>query len=558
MRGRDEIAQDEIDGVRVLWQQLEGPFRAQLLFGVGQAHEPMPWHGITHLCEHLVLSGSSQAPHPYNGTTGVVTTSFVAAGEVGDVVSHLGTVCRNLQQVPTERLEHERQVLRAEAAQRPGTPGDELSLWRWGPVGFGVTAYEELALRWVGAEQLHAWSTRFSADNAVLWLSQPPPEGLRLPLAPQGTKPEPPALVSPGWPLPGAFGRNGGRGVTFSLLGHRGVQAMPAMWLLQHRLEQRLRHERGLVYGVLNGTDVLEADARHFMFALDCLEENAAEVQDEVCRLLQDLDAPATDQEWETFTSQRALWQQVPQDVRAGQYLENAAQSLLLGRALEPLAEWEARSLAVTREEVTGYLRDVKGSLVLGVTEPLRVSPAVAAPLPLYSDASVQGRALRPSQVHPDTNVARAVVGREGASLVFEGGQVVTVRAADVAAVLCFDDGTRHLLGRDGFHLHLAPEQWRRAKGAFAELDEALPAEVRVPAGAREPSRVKHKRSRSPFRSWSQERRTLTWGLVLVTGGLAMLAGGNTDGGAVWPVVGSFVLLRWAWLRQRRRSEGGS
>jgi hypothetical protein len=125
---------------------------------------------------------------------------------------------------------------------------------------------------------------------------------------------------------------------------------------------------------------------------------------------------------------------------------------------------------------------------VLGVQEPARVKPTLAVPLPMFSEGRVDGRTLKPSPLHPDVNISRAIVGGEGASLVFAGGEMVTVRRESLAAALCFDDGALHLLGTDGFHLHLAPEQWRHSKAAFAELERALPPEARVPAGEREKS----------------------------------------------------------------------
>lgn len=512
-----EVTWGEVDGVPALWSDLPGPLHAHLLFGVGQAHETLPQHGLTHLLEHLVLTGSSQSPHTYNGVTGLVSTRFDVSGTPADVIRHLEVVCAALREPPVERLEHERGVLRTEAAQRAWSPAEQLLTWRWGPQGFGIPAYEELALHWAGAEDVHDWSGRFGADNAVLWLSQPPPPALRLPLAPvRRTAGAQPALVSPDAPLPGTFPLPE-RGVSFSLLCGREPAAAAAMWLLQHRLEQRLRHEQGLVYSVQSATEVLDGQTRHAMFRIDCLPEHSRQVQDEVVSVLLTSSDRATDDEWSLLRAQHDLYLEVPEDQRLGQYLDSAAQSHLLGRVVEGMAEWDEAVRSATREDVAHYLGQVRPSLVLGGAVPDAVPAALAAPLPLFSAERVQGTALTPSARHPDQGVQSAIVGASGVSLVRRTGDTVSVRTDRLAAVLCFDDGTRHLIGTDGFAVRLAPEEWSRPAAALRSLDTALPASLRVPMGPREPSPRVHPRL-VPRDLWIVVRSgdATVWGWVLL------------------------------------------
>jgi hypothetical protein len=552
---------DEVDGVPVLWADLEGPFHAHLLFGVGQAHETLPLHGITHLVEHLVLSGSNEGPHAYNGTTGLVTTSFVAAGEVSHVVAHLADVCRGLRQLPLHRLEHERQVLRAEAAQRPTGPGDVLAMWRWGPVGYGLSAYEEMALKWVGAPQLAPWATRFNRHNAVVWMSKPPPAGLRLELPEQDARPQAPGLVSQAAPLPASFPIEG-RGVSFSFLGRREPEAMPAFWLLHHRLEQRLRHQLGIVYGVTGGNDVLDADTRHWMFRLDCLEENSRRVQDEALVVLRGLGEPPTHEEWERWVAARSLGMEQPTDVRRAQFLDVSALEVLMGRGPLSMDEYEQRAAAVTPEQVNAYLIEARRSLVIGVVAPAELPDDLARPLPLYSGSRVNGTVLSPSTRHPNPHVHSAVVGQEGATLVFQTGDVVSVRAANLAGALCFDDGTRHLMSTDGFHVKIAPEEWQDAGPALQALDAGIDPYVRIPAGTREPSPERPGAVARPVvgkHGWTRREVTvLAWMAVLAVFGLVELALGNTDAGSFYPSAAVVVSAWMAVRRYRRRSDGGS
>lgn len=523
----DAVHVDEVDGVRTLWSDLPGPFHAHLVFAVGQAHETLPRHGVTHLVEHLVLSGSNEAPHSYNGATGTVLTTFVAAGEPERVARHLETVATNLTELPTARLEHERQVLRAEAAQRSGSPADPLTLWRWGPVGFGLPAYEEMALRWVEPWHVTDWSTRFARDNAVLWLSKPPPAGLRLPLRPAAAPVSPPVLASPWSPVPGSFPLEQ-RGVSFSLVAPRDPAAPTALFVLQQRLEQRLRHELGIVYGVTVGSDVLTLDHRHWMFRVDCLPEHSEAVQQEVCRILQDVGTCAAATEWERVRHQREMSRQAPAEARLAALLDATAERLVLGG--EPLdwAEWEERTHGTTPEEAAAFLTEALPTLLLGVADPAQVPEDLASPLPVFSATRVDGDVLQPTPQQRDARVRCGIVGREGASLVLDGGQSITVRTEAVAGVLCYDDGARHLLGTDGFHVWLAPEEWQAPGAALIALDRALHPEVRIPAGAREgvPSVPEPTRQTSRGRelSWWQWA-FLVWAGLMVVRLVAMLAG---------------------------------
>lgn len=517
---------DEVDGVPTIWGDLPGPFHAHLVFGVGQAHETLPLHGVTHLVEHLVLSGSSEAPHSYNGATGTILTSFIAAGDLDRVSDHLRAVAANLADLPTERLEHERQVLRAEAAQRSGSPADALSLWRWGPVGFGLTAYEEMALRWAQPWQVREWSSRFARDNAVLWLSKAPPAGLRLPLRPAAAPVTPPPLLSASAPVPGVFPLEQ-RGVSFSVVAPRTPAAPTALFLLQHRLEQRLRHELGLVYGVTVGSDVLSGEVRHWMFRVDCLPESNEAVQREVCALLRGAAELPTAAEWERVNGQRELSRQVPVEARLPALLEAAAERAVLGMSPLDWDEWEEQTQSCPPEQAAEFLQEALGTLLLGVPDPTQVPAELGAPVPVFSTGRVDGEVLQPTAQQRDSRVRCGIVGREGATLVLDGGKSITVRSEAVAGVLCYDDGARHLLGTDGFHVWLAPEEWQAPGAAMIALDRSLHPEVRIPAGPREgaptAAAAEHDRGRKELSWW--QWALVVWGVLMVIRLIAMLAG---------------------------------
>jgi hypothetical protein len=60
----------------------------------------------------------------------------------------------------------------------------------------------------------------------------------------------------------------------------------------------------------------------------------------------------------------------------------------------------------------------------------------------------------------------------------------VTVPFADCAAVLRWEDGSRRLIGIDGFQVAVAPWEWHEGAAAVGLLDRAVPADLVVPMGA--------------------------------------------------------------------------
>jgi hypothetical protein len=173
---------------------------------------------------------------------------------------------------------------------------------------------------------------------------------------------------------------------------------------------------------------------------------------------------------------------QAPEEIKALQALDVSAQDLLLGRELVDLDAWEEKVLAVTREEVAAYLGELLPTLVIGVTDTDKVPAELAAPIPVFSSRRVDGHVLKPAAGHSDKRVRSAIVGEQGATVVFDGGDSVTVEAAELAGALCSPDGTRHLLGRDGFHVRIDPKEWAGARPAIEALDRALPPELRIPS----------------------------------------------------------------------------
>ena len=178
------IQQLEVDGVPTLLAPGSGPMRAGLVFRVGAADETLARRGITHLLEHLALATIGQADYHYNGATEPIFTYFHNQGSEAHVAAFLTGVCESLQNLPMQRLETEKEILRTEQSSRGTGVLDGMPLWRHGARDFGLVSYPEFGLHMIGPDDLREWAARyFTRENAVLWIvGDRVPEGLRLPL----------------------------------------------------------------------------------------------------------------------------------------------------------------------------------------------------------------------------------------------------------------------------------------------------------------------------------------------------------------------------------------
>ena len=71
---------DIVDGLSTYWVEGGGPFRAVLVFRVGQADETLPTRGICHLVEHLAIEPQPRL-YPHNGWCSIDATGFWAEGD---------------------------------------------------------------------------------------------------------------------------------------------------------------------------------------------------------------------------------------------------------------------------------------------------------------------------------------------------------------------------------------------------------------------------------------------------------------------------------------------
>lgn len=505
-----DVRVTEVDGVPTVWTNAPGPFTAGLLLRVGQADEPLPRRGITHLLEHLALFGVGRPGDHAHGQVDPTTLLLRTSGSPEEVVQFLTRVTHQLVDPPVARLEDEKGVLRAEAAQRPPIPLAELITWRWGRVGFGVTVSDELGLHCVTPQMLREWSAaRVNRANAVLWLTGPPPAGLRVELPDGAWQPPPDPWLSPLPSFPAWFGSALADAVVAHGLLPRSSAGVALAGVLQRRLVDDLRTARAAAYSPHAHYQPLGRDAAELVVLTDVVAGRGAEVATRVTEVLRELAEPGSTATPEELAAHVADVRRSHEDPRAALgALGSSAWDLVHGAPVRQLDEVLAGVVALVPDDLRTAAAAVTESLLV------QLPPGVPVP-PWLTKAPDSPAPVRGSRFAAHGVAARLVIGDTGVTIMNEN-DTLTVRLP-LTALTRWDDGGRVLVGRDGVHLVVEPTLWRRGRRAVALLDSLVPTDVTVPLGERPKASV----PRVP--RWRRIRRPLAVAVVGVAA-VAVLA----------------------------------
>jgi predicted Zn-dependent peptidase len=527
-----------------------------LVFRVGRADETLLRSGITHLIEHLVLHGVDRPDRHFNGATSPRTTTFFVRGDAAQVTSFFDTVCRGLRDLPVDRLDTEKALLRAEAAGRSRGVSEPLLTWRYGPVGYGLPGYPEFGLAGLSADDLRAWAAAwFTRGNAALWISGgPPPEGLRLDLPDGPRMPLPHA--SSALPMLPAYFTADADGVAFDAVVPRSSASTVYAVVLDRRLHGQLRRELGISYDARAEYAARDAENATITAIADALPEHHADV----CRTFVDvlIDLARTEVPAEELDSVREyLRRSLFDSDNAAAWPVGAADRLLSGLpVLAPEEIWDG-----IREVSTANVRDI-GRQVLAtglamVPHGQAIGRGGFVTAPSGSASAVDGRSYLP--VGATESGRRLVVGEEGLSIV-ESLHVATVRYADCVAMLAWPDGARLLFAPDAVTVRVEPQLWAVPAAVLAAVDAAMrdrtlhlpardPATVPQPPKPSAVSAAPSAPAARPRRGRANRSLRLPWrGLLLVALGLlfvaTMTAALNNDSTA-WTAATVVILLRF-------------
>ncbi|MFH8802434.1 M16 family metallopeptidase [Streptomyces sp. NPDC017936] len=560
------LSHTTVQGVPVLHAPASGKeVTAGLFFRVGRADETLATAGITHLVEHLALHRVGLSDLHHNGATANAYTLFHVTGSEEEVVSHLNSVCAGLRDLPMDRLETEKEILRTEAAGRGSGPHSPLALWRYGARGYGLAGYNELGTWSLTPDRVRHWAqTRFTRDNAVLWItSDRVPEGLDLAL-PAGTRFPAPAATSALPVTPAYIHGDDGHVVLTSVL-RRSTAASVFADVLGRALFQDLRQEGGYSYSAEADYSPRDADFATLTAYADALPQKQDAVVGGFVDTLARLRAGRIEQsELDSVRAKHLKIYDHP-DLGAAS-LPSYALSLLLGHRILSPEQHRAELDAVTVADLREVAREAWDSALLKV--PGRaVDWAGFALAPQYSSAAVTGT-RHPSLEDEEVTL---VIGAEGVSLTTPRGPV-TVRYDACAVMTTRPDGARSLTGHDGFVVTVEPTLYRGVTPErVAALDAAVPPEAVVPMPAREPDRIPQPRRREKP---SVRRRAGAWGwaallvplslLIVVWPAVAVyLVVERINEGRIPPLTGmigfaviEYYLIRWARAANRRRRTG--
>lgn len=451
----------------------DGRTAAGLIFRVGRYDETLSTSGVTHLIEHLALTDRTDAAYHFNAEVGGRFTSFhMESPEPAHVADFIAAVCHGLAANHWARLEHERRVLRTEAASRGGSGVLGVCFnERYGAAGPGLLAYDELGLDRLQWAEVEAWRARwFVSGNAVLWVVGTLPDDLRIPLsvaqAPVAVPPAPREV-----PLPG-FVVSGRGGIAVSMVAPRSFAAPLTLDVLQRRLTRVLRHEHGLSYGVRAFDDQVDAGQLHAFLAADALADQVPAVAQAAMTAVEELaDAGCRAEEIEDHV--RRLRELFDGPVGPLAVVQNHARNVLDGRRTYEPAEVLTATAEIGPDAVAATVGELFSAAVVATPEPLPAVQERMPMLPVWSQRVIAGRPVRGTG-------AVLTLGVDGAMLTVGEGQHVTVPFGEVAALLRWNDDKRMMIGKDGFVLRLDPGAWPDGSALLASIEALVSADLVV------------------------------------------------------------------------------
>jgi predicted Zn-dependent peptidase len=466
------VQQTTTDGVATLWEDGPAPLTAALMFRVGARHETFRTLQVTHLVEHLVMGSLPKSHLDCNAHVTTDTTTFVASGRPEQVADFLGRVCRALTDLPTDRLAREQGVLRAEDANGAHPALCWAAGLRYGHDGLGLLNSLGPGAGNVTEQHVRDFAvTHFVRENAVLVLTGPPPEGLRLPL-PSGPRPVEPPPVPTGLPTPALMRVPPHAVLSFVL--PRQEWATSVARILVERVVDDVRHGRGLAYEI--DFDAARVDADHTVVAVfsDGQDEHADTIAealwDALGALAQDGPTP------EELAHHLGGFTAYVEDPRASaDWMEGLGYRHLYGDPLPDRATALGSLSRMTADDVRRWAEQARATAVLGAPpspdgEPLAGLPDrtewLPDPAPGTRDGERHGRRLL------------SLSPRDLCVTAGPGGLSQTVRGSTVAGSwedvvgVARADGLRLVHLRSGNSMLLSRRDLKNADRLLAFVDE--------------------------------------------------------------------------------------
>ncbi len=476
----------EIDGVPVFWADAPPPFVAALVFRVGMSDEVFLQRGLTHLVEHLTLSGIGKPSYPYNGSVDLTTTTFVTQGTPADGADFLSRVAGSLASLPFARLETELGVLRTEESRRSSGPWSRLLALRFGCAGYGLPDFPELALQGVEPDTVDRWRQQwFNAANAVVMLSGPPPPGIDLSALARGAwrppaDPRPILHELPGW----ALARD--NLVACSMLAARSRALDLGIGILGERLRTRLRDELGLSYEVGASGDRLTAHHSLVLVLADAVDDRVNEAREILATELSRfrLQGP-TDAELDDHRTELARRRAADPRTEFGLAGSRAFEWLFAKTNAEP--PWEDEVASLTAADLKAACAAALGSAIWLLPPGAAGRDKRLVRITTVASTGFEGAGHLPVAALRKAHEGQRLVVDPSGLTRWYGEDAVTVRFAECTASQAWQDGARTVWGTDGRFVFVHPDAWVDGASAVQAIDvrigDSRIVQMRSPSG---------------------------------------------------------------------------
>ena len=471
-----------LNGIPVFQADVPGRIRAGLEFRVGTADEPLPMAGVTHLIQHLALSGLGQQPYEYSGFVDQTHTGFFVSGTGEQVIEFFSHVTAALRSLPLDRVGSERRTIEAEAAgHHQSSARGSLSL-RFGATGYGTADYRQIGLLWLTPEAVRWWAVRsFTADNAAAWVAGPIIPRLMIDL-PRGARLGAPALTPKRLQFP-CVAEVEGPGAMASMIAARSTALWAGLRIVERRAVDRIRSKEGLSCGVQTTIQQLDGRTVHALAATDAPPEQVTRA---AAALLDVADLVSLTGPGEEEIRQVAdgVDEELADPESLVGEMQRMARDELLGVPLSDLAGTRDTLLSLTPAAVASALRDALASLIV------IVPPGARSPRPRFPPyAFLEAHPLPGTEVaHAVTSDLLMIVGPSGISMCDAERRASNISWQDVAAGARWEDGSVLLIGRDGTAIVFRPLLWSQPSVVLDAIDAYSPADRMVPADGPSPS----------------------------------------------------------------------
>ena len=490
-----DLNHTEVDGVPVYWTAGTGPVTAHLIFRAGVRDETFLTTGLTHLVEHLVMSGAADRRLECNANVDLTFTRFSVTGNAESVASFLSKICASVSAPPLDRLGVEKKILGAESGAVVSPPIAALLRRRFGLTSLGLADVVPPALDSLGEEEvLGLIRSHFTAGNAAVAMAGgPPAHGLALAL-PSGHRQPPRVPVPVGLPLPMWFEYEAPvLGLSFQVPAGTEEECEAARTvgrIVCDRAYDLLRQQHGWIYDIDFRFFQTADGAGYLCFEADPPAKHGEEVRQGLVEILKDLQGHGpTDAE---LAANLAELETYLADPRAGIEVASAAAEAYLMEAavLTPSDKMDLAS-GVGRDMCRAVLANWHETLIVGMPEGSSPADGTLSPEQARSYPAITGREFRRGlrgALYGVPRGTRLVVGEDGVSCL-GSGQDTSIRWDDVVGLELTGPGALTLIGADSLSMELQDVWFSDGRRAFQMISDRIDASKKfVPAGAADPS----------------------------------------------------------------------